>query len=660
MTRKLANLLFLVILSILIFKALEWQGYAAEQNAQAYPEYNLFVSFDLKENLIKGDARIDLPGPAEISLENLRIIYVSFNGQPYAAGSQGWLKISQKGRLEIRYERAFTEAFETSPLGEGALSGSMISNQGICLTGRWYPQVMGLALYRLKAVVPDGFTAVSEADEITFVKTTGGNLYSFDFPHPVPGIDLVAGSYVQTKASFGGVDIYTYFFPKDAGLSNDYMAYAKKYLEMDDKLLVPYAYKRFSIVGNIFPTGLSMPTFTLIGAEILHLPFVLDESLGHEITHQWFGNYVYADFEKGNWLEAITVYMSDYHYAQLQGKGQQYRKNALVKYQSYVNAGNDFPLRQFYVRSGPSSEAIGYGKGMMLFSMLERLLGKDVFYKSLRTFIRENKWRVVTWDDIESIFEKESGRRLNWFFSQWLDRKGEPSLEVGNAKFIVSNGVPTVSVVIAQKSKPYRLPLHVKILAGNKEIKSYSIIVDKPKQTFRLAVAERPTELVIDGDNEVMRRLSADELPPVISRLMGSRKRIVVYGAAQKEKYASLLAAFGQEGFAIKEEEDITNEDIRDASLLVLGTGSPLSRKLFGKVGNPAAGFVLMVKNNPFNVENVVAIAEAGSRQEVDLATPKIFHYGQYSTLTFSGGKNTSKETAESRNGIARKIVTLH
>jgi aminopeptidase N len=656
MIKKSAGLLSLAISFFFILPGAGVQGAMAEGNTRAYPEYDLRVSFDMKNNLIRGEAKINLHGPAEISLEGFRIISVSFNGQPFAAKSSGWLRIYQKGRMEIRYEKVFTGAFETSPLGEGALSGSMISNEGIYLTGRWYPRVKGLAVYRLKALVPAGFTAISEADEISFVDSPDGKLYSFAFSHPVPGIDLVAGNYVQTKGSFGDVDIYTYFFPQDQDLAIQYIAYTKKYIEMDDRLLVPYAYKRFSVVENTFPTGLSMPTFTLIGAQILRFPFVLDESLGHEITHQWFGNYVYADFEKGNWLEAITVYMSDYHYARLEGKGRQYRKRALVKYQSYVNSGNDLPLRKFYVRTGPASEAIGYGKGMMVFNMLERLLGKDVFYKSLKVFIRENEWKVATWDDIKRVFEKESGRDLNWFFQQWVERKGEGVLEVGKGGFFVSSGVPKVSVDIKQKGKPYRLNLNVKIFAGSKEIKSASILVDRPKQIFEWSVAGKPTSLVIDGDSEVMRRLAPGELPPVISRLLGSKHRIVVYQPAQKQVYASLLNAFSREGFTLKEEKDITDKDIRESSLLVVGIDSPILKKLFGKLERPAAGFVLTVRNNPLDPKNVVAIADAISREEVDLATAKIFHYGQYSTITFSAGRNTSTVTTESQKGIIRKI----
>ncbi len=319
----------------------------------------------------------------------------------------------------------------------------MVSEQGVSLTGNWYPAIDGLAYYKLTAIVPDNFIAISEADEITLKKTASGKEYSFIFPHPLTGIDLVAGNYREVRSSVKGIGIYTYFFPEDVSLAADYIEHTKKYLKMYDELLVPYSYKRFSVVENILPTGYSMPTFTLLGQEVLRLPFIPETSLGHEITHQWFGNYVYADFKKGNWLEAITSYMSDHLYEEQKGRGWEDRKNILINFESYVTPEKDFPLRQFTGRTGFASAAIGYGKGAMLFHMLENMVGRETFLKSLRKLIEDNKFQKASWADVEKSFELESGKDLGWFFSQWLDRKGVPSFEVRDPRALVLKGVPS-------------------------------------------------------------------------------------------------------------------------------------------------------------------------------------------------------------------------
>ena len=88
-----------------------------------------------------------------------------------------------------------------------------------------------------------------------------------------------------------------------------------------------------------------MPTFTLLGRNVVKLPFIVRTSLGHEILHQWFGNSVYIDSNKGNWAEGLTTYLADHFYADQSGEGVDYRKQILIDYQSYVNIDNVFPLR---------------------------------------------------------------------------------------------------------------------------------------------------------------------------------------------------------------------------------------------------------------------------------------------------------------------------
>ncbi len=673
MGRRFFSRVIFVFLMALSFPVagLAGQQAMAQTTGRPYPEYSLSVSFDLKKNLLNGDAKIDLAGPARVFTGDLKILSMSLNGKPLDEKSpfKGWLEIKEKGTLvlEIRYEKTFSGS-ESSPENPGVVSGSLISDKGITLTGNWYPSVEGLAIFRLTAAVPSGFTAISEADEIISRDIPGGKEFTFSFPHPLGSIDLVAGPYVRTRSSLGGVDVYTYFFPEDQGLANQYIEYTKKYLAMYDKLLVPYPYKRFSVVENLLQTGVSMPTFTLLGTQVLRLPFILKTSLGHEIGHQWWGNYVYADFDKGNWLEALNSWMTDYGLAKLEGKGLEYREKMLADYQSYVNPGNDFPLRQFYERTGPASAAIGYGKGMMLFHMLKGLVGREVFYKSLRAFLEANKWKRASWEDIRAVFERQSGKGLGWFFSQWLDRKGVPSFDVENEEALVLNGAPLASFELSQVQGgvPYRVTLPVTVLAGTKE-KTELLQVgnkrQKNKKTFQVSTEEKPASLVIDEGFDVMRRLSPDEFPPSIARLFGAKNRIVVYRAGQKKKYSKLIDVLAGEGFKVEEEKDLKNADIQGSSLLVLGFDSPVLKRLFGRIEsagnknkNKKGFFVFIVRKNPLDPANVVAMAQAGSGEAVDLAANKISHYGQYQTLEFEAGRNVEKKTAESKRGMVFEL----
>jgi aminopeptidase N len=251
-----------------------------------------------------------------------------------------------------------------------------------------------------------GFTAVSEADEVTVSETAAGREFSFSFPNPLNEITLAAGKYTEFKDSFNGIGIYAYFFPEDAGLGKTYLEYVKEYLQLYEGLITPYPYKRFSVVENFLPTGYSMPSFTLLGQNVVRLPFIAETALGHEILHQWFGNSVYVDFKKGNWSEGLTAYLSDHLYEDSKGNGRQYRKNILTDYANYVNAEKEFPLKDFISRTDFASKAVGYGKGAMVFHMLKRLVGDEVFFNALKGIAKERRFQETSWDDLSLLIDE--------------------------------------------------------------------------------------------------------------------------------------------------------------------------------------------------------------------------------------------------------------
>jgi aminopeptidase N len=394
---------------------------ADRQGPGVLPSYGLSVSFDLEKNLVRGRAEITIPEGVEVdvSTAGLRVTSLRLDGAPVSVEPEiESLSFLQKGTVEIGYEAAFPEGSE----------GGLISEDGISLTGRWYPELKGMARYSVRALLPEGFTAVSEAEEVSVAERPGGREFTFGFPHPLQGVDLAAGRYVQSSDSMGDVKIYAYFFKEDAGLAEGYIAHAKEFLALYDGLLTPYPYGRFSIVENVLPTGYSMPTFTLLGRAVVRLPFIEKTSLGHEILHQWFGNSVYCDYAAGNWLEGLTTDLADQLYRERQGEGWQYRKGLLTKYQAYVHPDGAAPLLDFVdAESGPVMRAIGYGKGAMFFHMLKGLVGEEAFYASLRSFIGKNMFRRASWRDIRAAFEENTGEDLLWFFRQWLTRKDVPS-----------------------------------------------------------------------------------------------------------------------------------------------------------------------------------------------------------------------------------------
>ncbi len=645
----------------------------AEEKAR--PRHEISVSVKPAQNLLTGTVAITLPkGKSHtIVTGSLKITEAILEGKPLEAEPDaGALKLDSGGELRISFEGVFTGGGEVEDLENvGVVAGGVVSEQGVSLLGLWYPQAEtedGLAYYSLTVLVPEGFAAVSEAEEITSAEVPGGTEFSFKFPYPTDGISLAAAPYVVSRDTVNGTDIYGYFFAEDAHLAETYMEYTKKYIKMYEELIGEFPFKRFSVVENVLPTGYSMPTYTLLGRTVVRLPFIVETSLGHEILHQWLGNHVYADYAQGNWVEGLTTYLSDHLYREQEGKGAAYRKKTLLDYQNYVHPENELPLREFLQRRDFATRAVGYGKGAMLFHMLRNEVDRQAFRSALKTLVRGNKFERASWEDVRAAFEEASGEDLAWFFRQWLDRKGVISFEVREPRSLLLDGRHRVSFRLLQKGEPYRFKLPVVVTTENGP-ETRTVEVKDEKQGFTIEVAASPRELVLDPGYDIMRELRPAEVPPVVSALTGAEKRLLILPAEGAEKYETLTGIMEENGFAVKPEDEVKDEDLRGASVLVAGLESPVIRRLFGGaetfLSTPGIrleewksfdGFALLVRKNPLSPAKAVAVAYAGSREEVDLAARKIFRYGNYSALRFTGGANVQKATAPSEDGMRHDL----
>jgi uncharacterized iron-regulated protein len=650
-----------LIVSLLLAALFPGQAGAGEKTPDPVPDYRIEVSFDISRSAVLGTVRVPVRAGQELAFRtgHLNIAKVSINGRPADhSQKEGTLLVrpSEDGTVEIDYEGLFKGGEALGSRNYGVVP-STIDGRGISLTNLWYPHIEALARYRLTAVFPQGYEAVSEADVVT-KKTKGSEVeFTFDFPHPVDGISLVAANRFEiTTERAGDIELSAYFFKEDRELAKTYLQYAKKYFELYEGMLTKYPYKRFSIVENFLPTGYSMPTFTLLGQDVVRLPFIVETSLGHEILHQWFGNSVYADQGKGNWTEGLTAYLADHLYDEQKGKGWEHRKQLLINYGSYVNAGNEFSLREFRSRTDFASRAVGYGKAAMVFHMLRRAAGDEAFFASLREFISQKQFRQASWEDIRAALEKKSGKDLSAFFRYWVDGKGLPEVQAENAKALRKGDGFEISFDLIRKNcdVPLDIPVTVSFVRGGE--KHERVSVDAEKKRFVLNVPDEPSGLATDRDYDVARRLADREMPPVIARLVGDEKPVLALPSSGRERFAAAIEGFKKRGGVEKEAEKIKDAEIKESSLVLFGTENPLIRRLFGSLDLPEAGFGIAVRKNPWNSGKVVAIVQAKSAEETDAAFEKIFHYGKYSSLTFEAGRNTSKKIESSERGILMEL----
>ncbi len=652
---------FPYILFILFILSFPCAALPTESPVPAVLEYDLSVSFDIPSSRILGLATIHVSGDREIVLTNgaLVILQVTLNDRKIDMQARdGILRVkpTEGGALTIRYEGVFRGSGSSRERKDSA-EQSIIDARGITLSGMWYPKPEGLSRYRLTVTLPQGYEALSEAESIEKHAKGDNREFLFHFDRPLDGIDLVASNRLEViQDRVSDVDLYAYFFPEDQGLANIYLQHAKKYLEWYENLLVKYPYKRFSVIENFLPSGYTMPTFTLLGQDMVRLPSISEKSFGREILHQWFGSSVYIDFDKGNWAEGLITYLADCLYEEQIGRGWECRKQQLVNYDAYVNSKNEISLREFTKAASRASEAIGCGKGAMVFHMLKNLVGDEQFYSALRKFISQNQYQQASWDDIKAAFEQQTGRDLTPFFVQWVNGRGLPDLNLSDTSVRRTGDAFEISFDVLQKGKNYAVDLPVVISSMLGSTKKEKLSLDTEKKNFKVFTDFEPRTMVIDGEYDVARRLTEPETPPVIAALFGDEKPLIVLPSANREAYKTVIAALQEQGAAGRESAGLKDKEIKASSLIILGDDNPLVGRLFGKAESEKAGFSLAVRKNPWNERKVAGIINVRSVGEAENAFSKITHDDKYSVLTFNEGRTVSKKIEESQRGMEMEL----
>ena len=276
--------------------------------------------------------------------------------------------------------------------------------------------------------------AVSQGKGTIFNDRNSPVTIRWESPEPQDEIFLIGGRFTEYSNRVGTVDVMAFLRTPDERLANTYLTTTTQYLEMYSALLGPYLYSKFALVENFWETGYGMPSFTLLGPKVLRFPFIRHSSYPHEILHNWWGQGVYVDSQSGNWSEGLTTYLADHLIKEQRGTAADYRRSTLQQYADYVAEANDFPLTDFRSRHSAVTQAVGYGKTLMLFHMLRQQLGDEIFIEGLRTFYRNNTFRRATYNDLRQAFEQTSKQDLSAEFAQWVTRAGAPAIRISNAR----------------------------------------------------------------------------------------------------------------------------------------------------------------------------------------------------------------------------------
>jgi hypothetical protein len=145
--------------------------------------------------------------------------------------------------------------------------------------------------------------------------------------------------------------------------------------------------------------------------------------------------------------------------------------------------------------------------------MLNAHLGETVFTKAIQRFYADNRHHTADWADIKAAFESESGKNLSAFFDAWLNRTGAPELALLDAQ--VEKQRLTFSLIQTQDGAAYPLNLNATVKTQTGE-QRFPLTMDQKNQSYTVMTDAPPVTLHIDPNFDVFRRLSKNEMPPIM------------------------------------------------------------------------------------------------------------------------------------------------
>ena len=439
--------------------------------------------------------------------------------------------------LEVQYSGSFIPRKKPTK-GKEKIIKKASHQEGILLAaGSYFYPVFEekterrLITFNMSVDTPEAWKTVSQGKRVSEKVSEGRRNVVWHTENPMQEIFLIGDRFVEYQASYKETKLYTFLRKGNADLASKYLEAASKYIKMYEEVLGPYPFSKFAMVENAKQTGYGMPSFTLLGSKIIRLPFILNTSYPHEILHNWFGNSIYPDPLSGNWSEGLTTYLSDHLFPEQEGKGDQYRFQALMKYMNYVNDMNDIPLNKFISRDSMASQAIGYSKMLMFFHMLRKEVGDKKFLEGLRKIYKTRKFKFAGFENFRVVFESLSKKKLSPFFRQWTLRAGGPELVLASAKFINGGDRFTLTIELSQKQKSdvFTLNLPVAIwLKGSDTPLIKNVVMTSKKQSYSWDFPKKPASIMVDPYYDVFRRLNREEVPASLSQTYGDQESYVV------------------------------------------------------------------------------------------------------------------------------------
>ncbi len=278
---------------------------------------------------------------------------------------------------------------------------------------------------------------------------------------------------------------------------------------------VPYDAMTLAMVESNLPGGHSPAYMAMINNPAPMSPYTWRNDpaafsnypefyLAHEMAHQWWGQAVGWQNYHEQWLsEGIAQYFAAL-YAK-ERRGETAFRDVIRQFRRWaIDQSDQGPIYLGYRLGHLKNDsrifrAVIYNKSAGVLHMLRRLIGDDAFFKGIRRFYADNRFKKAGTQEFQRAMETASGRSLERFFQRWIFESGIPRVRY-SATVEGQELVVRFEQVTATADGIYDVPVTLSIQSGDKAAE-HVVVIDESttEKRYPLTGALKNVEVNADG-----------------------------------------------------------------------------------------------------------------------------------------------------------------
>ena len=383
--------------------------------------------------------------------------------------------------------------------------------------------------WSLEATVPKGMTAVSNG-RLTGDRRNADGTRTMTWRQGTPAssylVSLIVAPLVKLPDTWKGIPVDYYVYREDSALGRPLFRVTPDMIDVYSRLTgirYPWAKYAQTTVADFFGGMENVSATTLVdwlpdSRAYPDRPWYRWILIPHELSHQWFGDYVTTVNWANMWLnEGFAEFMPGQYWATRLGRAAE-DDYYLDEYRQF----RDIDARRRMPLAADGSNNI-YPKGALVLRMLERYLGPERFWASVHRYLTDHAFGNATTDDLRQAVLAATGEDLSWFWDEWMYQAGYPEFTVtasyDSSAHVVHVAVKQTQVDSAKADSTglkfttpdvFRMPVTIRVGTAAGDI-VHRAQLEAREQTIDIPVTGAPTMVVFDDGNAILKKLVFDQ-----------------------------------------------------------------------------------------------------------------------------------------------------